>query len=140
MLRTETLTCAEAGLLNPLQLAYIGDAVWETLIRCEMIRRRINLHHMHIESVKYVNAHAQAEWMREMEPLLDERETEIARRGRNADARHPAPRNQSPGDYAAASAFEAVIGYWYLTGSEEKLKSVFDMIIGGLENGRGEKT
>ena len=50
----------EALLLNPLQLAYLGDTVWETMIRYELIRKRLNVHHMHQECVKKVNAQAQA--------------------------------------------------------------------------------
>ena len=129
------LTPEDAGMLNALQLAYIGDTVWETIIRDMLIHRGLNLHHMHGACVEYVNAHAQAGFTASLQDMLSERETEIVRRGRNAHARHPAPRNQDPGDYAAATGFEALIGYLYLTGQDERIVTLADMIIGGNENG-----
>lgn len=125
----------DAAMMNALQLAYIGDAVWETIIRDAVIHRGMNLHHMHGKCVAYVNAHAQAGFLENISDMLDEQEREIARRGRNAHAHHPAPRNQDPGDYAAATGFEAVIGYLYLTGQENRIKTLAQMIIGGIENG-----
>ena len=122
-------------MLNALQLAYIGDAVWEVLIRDIMIRRRLNLHHMHSECVKRVNAHAQAGYLNCIQNILDEQEAEIVRRGRNAHAHHPAPRNQDPGDYAAATGFEALIGFLYLTGRKERIKMIANIIIGGDRDG-----
>ncbi len=131
----ETFTPEEAGMLNALQLAYIGDAVWEVLIRDTMIHRGLSVRHMHSTCVGYVNAHAQAEFMNIIKDILNEREAEIARRGRNAHARHPAPRNQDPCDYAAATGFEALIGYLFLTGQEERIGILANMIPGGKANG-----
>ena len=135
-LQTDEIFAPEnACMLNALQLAYIGDAVWEVLIRDIMIRRRLNLHHMHSECVKRVNAHAQAGYLNCIQNILDEHEAEIVRRGRNAHAHHPAPRNQDPGDYAAATGFEALIGFLYLTGRKERIKMIANIIIGGDRDG-----
>lgn len=131
----EALPPEDAGMMNALQLAYIGDVVWETIIRETMIHRGLNLHHMHSACVEYVNAHAQAGFMKNIAEMLEEHEVEISRRGRNAHARHPAPRNQDPGDYAAATGFEALIGYLYLTGRDDRIESLARTIIGGMENG-----
>ena len=136
----EPFSPRDAGMLNALQLAYIGDSVWETIIRNTMIHRGLNLHHMHVSSVDYVNAHAQAGFLCMISETLDREEAEIARRGRNAHAHHHAPRNQDPGDYAAATAFEAIIGYLYLTGREKRIEELARMIIGGDENGRKKNT
>ena len=131
----EPLNDRDAGMMNALQLAYIGDAVWETIIRDTMIHRGLNLRHMHSQCVEYVNAHAQAGFLNLISDMLDDQESEIARRGRNAHAHHPAPRNQDPGEYAAATGFEAVVGFLYLTGQEVRIQAIAKKIIGGNENG-----
>jgi len=116
---------ARARMLNPLQLAYIGDAVWELLVRSRIIYKGRSARHVHKDAVACVNAHAQSEAFRRIEPLLTQAEADIARRGRNAHAHHAAPKNQDAADYRAATALEALIGYLYLTGQEERLLSLF---------------
>ena len=116
---------ARARMLNPLQLAYVGDGVWELLVRSRIIYRGRSARHVHKDAVACVNAHAQAEALRRIEELLTEAEADIARRGRNAHAHHAAPKNQDAADYRAATALEALIGYLYLTGQEERLLTLF---------------
>ena len=65
---------------------------------------------------------------------LSEDEEGVYRRGRNAKA-HAAPKSSSPGEYRKATGFEALIGYLYLTGQDERIVTLADMIIGGNENG-----
>ena len=88
----------EASQMNALQLAYIGDSVWELIIRYDLIIRKLNVQHMHKECVRSVNAHSQAVILASMIDTLNEQEREIVRRGRNAHARHPVPKNQNPDD------------------------------------------
>lgn len=114
-----------ARMLNPLQLAYIGDAVWELLIRSRVIYKGRSARHVHKDAVACVNARAQAAALRRIEMELTEAEADIARRGRNAHAHHPAPKNQDAADYRAATALEALVGYLYLTGQEERLLTLF---------------
>ena len=123
----EPMTEDAARLLNPLQLAYIGDTVWDLLIRTRLLYRGRNLRHMHQEAVAHVNAAAQASTLRRIEGLVTEAEGDILRRGRNAHARHPVPKNQDPADYSATTALEALIGYLYVTGQEERLLYLFDI-------------
>lgn len=115
----------EALLLNPLQLAYLGDTVWETMIRYELIRKRLNVHHMHQECVKKVNAQAQAAALEEIQGILTEDEMSVVRRGKNAHAHHPAPKSQGVENYAAATGFEALIGFLYATAQDERLEEIF---------------
>jgi len=115
----------EALLLNPLQLAYLGDTVWETMIRYELIRKRLNVHHMHQECVKKVNAQAQAAALEEIQGILTEEEMSVVRRGKNAHAHHPAPKSQGVENYAAATGFEALIGFLYATAQDERLEEIF---------------
>ena len=125
----------EASLLNVLQLAYIGDAVWEIIVRNHLVRRGYNLRHIHSECIRMVNAHAQAIFAEALQPELTPFETDLMRRGRNAHPHHPAPKNQDPGDYNSATAFEALLGYLYLTGNEERIKYLAGRLIGGNERG-----
>ncbi len=131
----EPMTEQAASLLNMLQLAYLGDSVWEVLVRNELLRQGKNVHHMHNSCIELVNAHAQAVFAEQILPELEDKEREILRRGRNAHTRHPVPRNQHPEDYSASTGFEALIGYLYLTGKEERLLQLSRMMIGGNANG-----
>ncbi|SNT93034.1 ribonuclease-3 family protein [Aristaeella hokkaidonensis] len=125
----------EALQLNALQLAYIGDSVWELIVRYKLIMKRYNVHHMHKECVSLVNAHSQAVILQKIQDELNETETEIVRRGRNAHAKHSAPRNQDPDEYAASTGFEALFGYLYLTGQNDRISRLVTIIEEVSENG-----
>ena len=111
----------EAFRMNALQLAYLGDCVWETIVRYDLVVRNLKVHHLHEQSIRIVNAAAQARMLESVRQELTEREAEIVRRGRNAHPKHAAPRNQQPEDYAAATAFEALFGYLYISGQDERI-------------------
>lgn len=115
--------------LNSLQLAYIGDTVWELIVRQQLLQRKLNVKHMHTECVRYVNAHAQSCFLKMISSSLTEKEHDIVLRGRNAHARHPAPRNQNPEDYSASTAFEALIGFLFLSGDQARIETLYQMII-----------
>ena len=125
----------EANLMNVLQLAYIGDAVWELFVRNHLIRRGLNVHHMHSECIRMVNARAQAAFIDLLSEDLTPDEKDLVRRGRNAHAHHPVPKNQNPEDYAMATAFETLIGYLSITGKNERIAGFADKILGGNDNG-----
>ena len=125
----------EASLLNVLQLAYIGDAVWEIVIRNHLIRQGYNLRHIHSECIMMVNAHAQAQFAELLQPVLTPEESDLMRRGRNAHSHHPVPRNQNPEDYSMATSFEVLLGFLYLTGREERIQQIVTTLIGGTEHG-----
>lgn len=114
--------------MNALQLAYIGDAVWTAVIRYQLVFRKLNVHHLHQQSVKSVNAGAQARMLSGITEFLTEREAEIVRRGRNAHPKHTIPKNQKAEDYAASTGFEALIGYLYMTGQDERMGSIIGKI------------
>ena len=125
----------EALQLNALQLAYIGDSVWELIVRYKLILKRYNVRHMHKECVSMVNAHSQAVILQKIQEELNETESEIVRRGRNAHAKHSAPRNQDPDEYAASTGFEALFGYLYLTGQNDRISRLVSTIEEVSENG-----
>ena len=63
---------SRARMLNPLQLAYIGDGVWELLVRSRLIYKGLSARHVHKDAVACVNAHAQSVAFRKIEPMLTE--------------------------------------------------------------------
>ena len=106
---------------SPLVLAYIGDCVFDLIIKL-MVTGRGNrqVHKLHEETSRYVQASAQSFMMRAMQENLTAEEHAVYRRGRNARSVSPA-KNQSITDYRRATGFEALIGYLYLSGEYERL-------------------
>ena len=125
----------DAVRLNALQLAYLGDSVWELIVRYKLIMQKFNVHHMHKDCVSLVNAHSQAVILQEIQDELDDTEKEIVKRGRNAHAKHSAPRNQDPDEYAASTGVEALFGYLYLTGQNDRINKLVNIIKEVSENG-----
>ncbi len=123
------MTEKDVLLLNPLQLAYMGDSVWEMIVRSRLIEQRKNVKHMHQACVEEVNAGAQARCLALVRPNLTDTEEAVVLRGRNAHPKHPSPRNQDPGDYAEATGFEALMGYLYLIGNHSRLEELSGMIF-----------
>lgn len=117
----------EARLKTPLALAYIGDTVWDLLVRRSLLTSSYKAGMLHKQAVKLVNAAAQAEAMRHIRPHLTEAEEDIVRRGSNAHAKHAAPKNQDAADYSLATGLEALMGYLYLSGNMERIGELFDI-------------
>lgn len=117
----------EVNMMSPLTWAYVGDSVYEMYIRTYLSNKtNLNPHKMHLLSIKYVKASAQAEILRKLE-LTDE-EKEIVRRGRNTENHH-LPKHSSAEDYMYSTAFEALIGYLYLTKQNDRLKEILKNCI-----------
>lgn len=106
---------------SPLTLAYIGDAVYDLIIRTVVVERANrpanDLHHI---AVKYVNAGAQARIAAALAERLTEEEQAVYQRGKNARP-HTMAKNASPGDYRKATGFEALLGWLYLQGSLDRM-------------------
>jgi len=106
---------------SPLILAYIGDAVYELLVRIHIVsagNRRMK--DIHLDTVQMVKAENQARFIREISDELTEEEQDIVRRGRNT--RSNPPKNADMQNYRMSTGFEALIGYLYLKGDEERLE------------------
>lgn len=118
----------EAKLLSPLTWAYIGDSVYEMFIRTELINKsNAKPHKLHIEAIKYVKAKSQSEILKKIYDDLTEEEKDVVRRGRNTENHHIA-KNANSAEYAQATAFEALIGYLYLTKQDDRLIEIFKKI------------
>ncbi|MBP1863792.1 ribonuclease-3 family protein [Clostridium tetanomorphum] len=127
---TSKFTLQEARALNPLVLAFIGDAVYEVFIRSYLIdkNRDMCVHKLHKKSVGFVKAHAQSEFIRNIQETLNEDEIVIFKRGRNAKS-GTIPKNASVQDYRMATGFESVIGFLYLTNQKDRLNEILNTII-----------
>ena len=113
--------------INILQLAYLGDAVYELWVRQHLLAKGIGkLEEMHKNAVHYVQARTQAAILKRLLPELNETETAVVMRGRNAKGNHP--RNVDVLTYRHATAFEALVGYWYLDGQQQRMQTIFNRI------------
>ncbi len=114
--------------LSSLNLAFIGDCIYEILVRealvCEA-NRPVN--ELHRESVKYVSAKAQTEAYAKIKDMLTEEETAQFKRGRNAKVGH-SPKSATDAEYHTATGIEALFGYLYLSGKTERIKQLFAAI------------
>ena len=116
----------EVKLMPPLVWAYVGDCVYELFIRMQLVNTtKLNPHKLHIEAIKHVKAKAQAETLTKIYDELSEEEQDIVRRGRNAQNHH-LPKNTELAEYTHATAFEALIGYLYLTKQDERLNEILE--------------
>ena len=112
-------------MLNPLQLAFVGDGVYEVFIRNYILNnnKELSTHKLHVEAIKYVKAHAQSEIIRRIESDLTEEEIYIYKRGRNTKSA-TVPKNADLAEYRAATGFEALVGYLYLINEIDRLNTI----------------
>lgn len=114
--------------LSPLNLAFIGDCIYEILVRETLVcsaNRPVN--DLHRESVKFVSAKAQTEAFTKIKDLLTEEETAQFKRGRNAKTGH-SPKSATDAEYHTATGVEALFGYLYLTEQTDRIKELFTII------------
>ncbi len=117
---------SDINLISPLTWAYIGDCVYELYIRTKLVNEtNLKPHKLHIEAIKHVKAKSQAELLQKIYDKLTEEEKDIVRRGRNAENHH-LPKNANVQEYMYATAFEALIGYLYLTRQNKRLKEILE--------------
>lgn len=120
----------DAGMYSPLALAYIGDGVYELIIRTRVVSHgSIQVNKMHKKSASLVNAGTQAAIIKALEEELTQEETAVYKRGRNAKSATTA-KHAAVIDYRMATGFEALIGYLYLTEQFERLITLVSL---GLE-------
>lgn len=116
-----SLTERDIRTYSPLTLAYIGDAVYEIIVRTVLVGQGnapVNLLHKRASSL--VKAEAQKEALERIKEQLTEEELSVFRRGRNAKS-YTSAKNAAIGDYRVATGFEALFGYWYLTGQTGRM-------------------
>ena len=109
---------------SPLTLAYIGDSIYDLVIRTKVVEEgNCPPNNLHKKASSMVKAHAQAEMIEKLLPDLTEEEQQIYRRGRNAKSPSMA-KNATMADYRKATGLEAVMGYLYLKDDFERVVSL----------------
>ena len=114
---------------SPLVLAYIGDDVYDLIVRTVLVKNRnMQVNKLHRQASKQVKASAQAEVVDKIMPLLTQEEVQIYKRGRNAHS-YTKAKNATTMDYRKATGLEALMGYLYL---KKDMKRIIDLIYAGL--------
>ena len=114
----------DAGRMNPVTLAFLGDAVFSLWVRERLVLSGGNSASAFQRTAgKLVSARGQSAFLERVLPLLTERETEIFKRGRNAK-KATKSKNASSLEYNRSTGLEAVLGYLYLTGNEDRIKEL----------------
>lgn len=115
--------------LPGLTLAYIGDAVYELWVRNYLVGQgHTKVNDLHRQAVRYVKASTQARLVERLQPILTEEEMDVLKRGRNAKSGHQ-PKNTEMIDYRMSTGLEALVGFLYLKGRQDRLEEFFYILI-----------
>lgn len=113
---------------SPLTLAFLGDAVYEQLVREKIVlTANMPVGRLHKEAVERVRAAYQSKAVDVILPMLTEDEENIMKRGRNATS-NTVPKSSNPVEYRRATGLEALFGYLYLLGNSERIVEIFNTI------------
>lgn len=119
----------KANEYSPLTLAFIGDAVFEVLVRSYVLKKgNAPVNVLNKRCRKFVNAGAQSEMYKKIEEIVTDEELSVLKRGRNAKSFTKA-KNQSVTDYRHATGLEALYGYLYLKGENERIMELFNLCM-----------
>ena len=121
----EPIDCNRAKQMNPVVLAFVGDACYTLYVRQKLaLSSGCKTGELNAQVSAVVSAHGQSEVLERILPLLTEEEEEIYRRGRNAK-KPTKSKNASCAEYSRSTGFEAVVGYLYLTGQFARIEQLF---------------
>ena len=137
MLTTESLNNEKVDirLYSPQALAFLGDAVYEILVRERIVHRaNMPVNKLHLQAVEQVRASYQSKAYAVVEPVLTEEGLAALKRGRNISSIKP-PKNGTMQDYRRATGLECLFGYLYLKGEIQRINELFLMIEEHLEQG-----
>lgn len=118
---------------SPLNLAFVGDGVYELLVRQRLVERtRLQPGALHAAAVRYVSAKGQFRALELLELSLTEEEQAVLRRGQNA-TKASVSKHATPQEYRASTGIEALFGWLYLKGDNQRIQQLFERIWQGLE-------
>lgn len=118
---------------NLLPLAFLGDSVHTLFVREYCLKiANLKLDEYNRRASSLCKASSQAKALEGITPFLNENEENIVRRARNAKSKHHA-KNASVSDYSHATAFEALIGYLYLSGDKKRLNEILEISLSILD-------
>lgn len=119
--------------LSSLSLAFVGDSVYEMFVRTKILSQGSRpARELHKIAVGYVKAKAQSTAILSILDMLSEEETDIYKRGRNTNI-HTVPKNADMNDYRQATGLEALVGYLYLTGQNERLTEILELAFAAID-------
>lgn len=128
------LTERDVNMYSPLALAFLGDSVYDTLVREELLRcANMPVSKLHAAKIKLVCAEFQSEAYDRLSEVLTEKELSVLKRGRNATG-NTVPKHAEAAEYHRATAVECLFGYLQLLGRQERINELFGVIMGGIEN------
>ena len=134
------LFTGDPKLLSPVTLAFVGDGVFELLVRERLLAKgSMPANKLHGLAVQQVKAAAQAKAYPVLETLLSAEEADILRRGRNANT-SKVPKSCSPDDYRKATALEALFGYLYLRGDIARIEELYTVAVAAMASAAAEVT
>ncbi len=117
----------QGQLPGSLELAYLGDTLWDLMVRSRLVKKGGRMKELHRAAVKQVCAKAQSEALERIEAMLTEEEAAVVRRARNA--RQSPTKNADPGEYHRATALEALVGWLYLTGQRSRMEELMNAAL-----------
>ena len=118
--------------LSPLTLAFVGDCVYDLILRTVIVERHnASPNQLHREMSRLAKAPSQAEMAEALQEELTQEELAVYRRGRNAKS-HTTAKNASVLDYRKATGLEALYGWLYLSGQEERLLQLIRLSLNRL--------
>ena len=125
----EYLSEREANAYSPLSLAFLGDSVYDTLVR-EYLLRKANMPvaKLHSAKIRLVCAEFQSDAYDVLSEKLTEHELSVLKRGRNATG-NTVPKHADAVQYRRATAIECLFGYLYITGQNERISQLFEVMI-----------
>lgn len=122
----------DLGTYSPLTFAFIGDCIFDLVIRTIVVERHnASPNRLHQEKSRLVKARTQAEMAMILQPYLTPEEEAIYRRGRNAKS-YTTAKNASVTDYRKATGLEALYGYLYLKGRFERILELIRISLNEL--------
>ena len=110
-----------------LELAYLGDTVYDLYVRSHLVAEGGRVGALHRRAIRLVCAHAQSEALGRVQDRLSEEEAAVARRARNAQ--QSPPKHADAAEYHRATALEAVVGYLYATGQLERMREILEAAL-----------
>ena len=124
----QSISKTETKQINPITLAFLGDAVFSLWVREQLVRSgEGKAADFQRAAGKVVSAQGQSAFLEKVLPILTQEEEEIYRRGRNAK-KATKSKNASAVDYNRSTGFEAVLGFLYLTGEHERIETLLSFI------------
>ncbi len=127
------LTHHEANQYSPLSLAFLGDSVYDTLVRRNLLMQaNMPVSKLHNLKIKMACAEYQSKVFELITPELSETELSVLKRGRNAVG-NTIPKHSNVIDYRKATAVECLFGYLYLTGESERINQLFKYITENMK-------